>query len=273
MGRTPPGVIPQYRLLAYRSLDITYEQVAMAPQITPELRAIGETMRHAGQPRIIRKRTVTNPHDATERVSHDVIQEEHTLPYGPESDLTKSWPLYLQSSEHPDARKVLLAYHSLTHSMRLACPVEAFCVAAGVGPLSILGIITGEIVRRGAQARNIIAMANQPRVVQKMVDVALTDGGFEDRQLLAKATGFLPAAKGAQISIHTSANASSQAATPVAIVAPAPEQTTRRLATKLNEMRGLPAAPTEPQVIDIPAREAITVDAVDADYDSSDDDE
>jgi hypothetical protein len=231
------------RARAYPFLGITAEEVAVAPQITPQLREIARTIRRAGQPKRIRRNKIVNSGvDSTTQTTVSVtIDDEHAAPYGPGADLPRSWPHYLSSDDHADARKVLLAYHSIPHYCRDVLPIEAFCVAAKVSPLSILGILVGSIVRMGAAARTVIAMVNQPRVVQKSVEMALTDDGIADRELLAKATGFLPTPKGAQTIVNVAANANA-AATAQSASAPPPEQTVRTLVDLFNEARGLPPA-------------------------------
>jgi hypothetical protein len=85
-------------------------------------------------------------------------------------------------------------------------------------------------------------------VVEKSVEMALTDGGIEDRMLLGKATGFLPTPKGSRTIVNVEANANAQSNPQVLVAAPPPEQTIRRLVDRLNEARGLPpvAAPALP---------------------------
>lgn len=233
------------RARIYSLLGVTVEEVAVATQITPDLREIAKTIRRAGQPKRVRRSKVVNSGvDSTTNTTINVaIDEETPPPYGPGADLPTAWPHYLASDDHPDAKKVLLAYHSIPHYCRQLLSIEAFCVAAKVSPLSILGILVGTIVRKGASGRTIIAMVNQPRVVQKSVEMALTDEGIADRELLAKATGFLPSPKGAQTIINVDNKSSANAnATAASVSAPPPEQTVRTLVDMFNEARGLPPA-------------------------------
>lgn len=234
------------RARIYSLLGITAEEVAVATQITPDLREIAKTIRRAGQPKRTRQsRKIISSDNGTNRTSGSettvILNDEIPPPYGPGADLPTAWPHYLASDDHPDAKKVLLAYHSLPHYCRHLLSIEAFCVAAKVSPLSILGILVGTIVRKGASGRTIIAMVNQPRVVQKSVEMALTDEGIADRELLAKATGFLPSPKGAQTIINVD-NKSSATAQAASVAAPPPEQTVRTLVDMFNEARGLPPA-------------------------------
>jgi len=207
-----------HRLKAYSELGITEEAVASGIQITPQLKAIAAVIRRAGQPK--------------------VQKTEHTPPYGPGSDVAKSWPWYLATSDSPDSKKVLDIYYAHLKVHRRLLPVEAFCLAANVSPLRVLELITGCCVRLGAQASTIIAAVNHPRIVEKAVEMALTDAGHDDRKDLHQAVGFLPTAKGTNIHISQIANAqSSSASTP----APPPEQTIRRMVIRFNDAKQLPA--------------------------------
>ncbi len=102
----------------------------------------------------------------------------------------------LQSSDDPEARKVLDVYLSVPESYRRLLPVEAFCLAAGVSPWRVLESITVVAVRQGAQAAAIIAAVVHPRVVEHTIHIALNSPD-EKKQLhaqtmLHKAMGFLP---------------------------------------------------------------------------------
>ena len=54
-----------------------------------------------------------------------------------------------------------------------------------------LDAITVATVRRGAMASAIVAAVNQPRVVQKTIDIALTDEGVRERIAFHKASGWI----------------------------------------------------------------------------------
>lgn len=262
---------------AYTRLNITAASVACAPQITPQLAMIEKTLKRAGQPRTIRKQTIPHPDDSTERVQREVIEESYAAAYGPGSDLRSSWPLYLSASEHSDARRVLSTFHSLPRELRRVVPIEAFCVAAAVSPISILEQLFLVCVRQGAQASSLIASINQPRVVEKSVEMALTDDGIDDRTLLARATGFLPSPSGSRTVVNVAANASAAAAAKsdavaAPVLAPPPEQTIRRLVDRFNDAKALAEAPANNIPIPIaPVIDAdyanVTVNRFDADVD------
>jgi hypothetical protein len=97
----------------------------------------------------------------------------------------------LAESNDPSAIKVQSAYLTIPQSYRRLLPAEAYCHSAGISPWVLLEAITVAAVRRGVMASAIVAAINQPRVVQKTVEMALTDDGIRDRMALHKATGFL----------------------------------------------------------------------------------
>lgn len=99
---------------------------------------------------------------------------------------------YLLFSKDPEARKVANVYLSVPESYRRLLPAEAFCRAAGVSPWQVLEIIAGIAVRLGAMASAIVASGMMPRIVDRTVDIALTDEGHTARALLFKAYGLLP---------------------------------------------------------------------------------
>jgi hypothetical protein len=224
---------------AYEKLGVRVEDVRKQPQITPQLKAIAAVIRRAGQQRVTHK-LVSQHGDAVDikRVT------EHVPPYGPGSDIARSWPWYLDSSADPEARKVLDVYYAMPRTLARILPVEAFCLSVAVSPLRILEILTATAVRLGAQASMLVAAVSHPRVTQKTVEMALTDEGTEDRATLHKATGFLPTPRGAQTNITIAQNASAQAnAQAASVTAPPPEATIRRMVNRFNDARGTPALP------------------------------
>lgn len=230
---------------AYSKLGVSERDVVSGPQITPQLKIIAKTIQRAGQPHVTRRVSQVGGHGhATVEVAEDT---HHAAPYSPGADLLTSWPTYLHATDDADARKVLLAYYDLPKYARDTLPIEAFCCAATVSPLRILELITGACVRMGAQASTIIAAVNHPRIVEKTVEMALTDEGTEDRATLHKHAGFIPVGGGAKTQINIQQNANSSAsAQSVAVPPPPPEQTVRRLVERFHEARGLPAIDATP---------------------------
>jgi hypothetical protein len=199
-------------------LGVTPAMILAVPQITPQLRMIARTIRGSSDSRV---------------------------PYGPGTDLLRSWPNYLEATTDVECQRVRQVYYGLPRVHRSGLPIEAFCVAAGVSPLHVLEALTATVMRLGVQASSIIASVNHPRVVQKSIDVALTDDGVRDREMLHKHANFLPTPAGARTNIVVTQNASATAAAQAA-TAPPPEQTIRRLADRFNLARALPAEVTTP---------------------------
>lgn len=266
MGDRGRPMLPQNQLsiMVTRSytlkvLGITEEQIASAPKITTQLKMIASVIRRAGQPRVTRKIIDSNgvaiKISPTGGISPTTVVDDtrYLPPYGPGSDVERSWPWYLETSAEPDARAILEKYYSIeARAHRRSVPIEGYCLAAGVSPIRALEIITATCVRLGAQASTIIAAVNHPRVVQKTVEMALTDEGTEDRATLHKATGFLPSPKGAQTSIQIVQNAQHQSNVSQEIrAAPPPEQTIRTLVNRFNEAKTLPASVQHSVIPDI----------------------
>jgi hypothetical protein len=269
------------RLQAYNQLGVTPNAVARGVQITPQLKAIAAVIRRQGMPRVTRRIVESSSGVAINKNGQmkdvDVVEDtRHVPPYGPGSDVARSWPWYLEASDHDDARKILDAFYSIPSSrVRKLLPIEAFCHSASVSPLRALELITATCVRLGAQASTMIAAVNHPRVVEKTVEMALTDSGTEDRATLHKATGFLPTPKSAQTSISIVQNAQANANAAVASVpAPPPEQTIRRLVNRFNDARQLPeqsSAIPMPQMEGVEEAELVPVEIETEREDSEDD--
>lgn len=195
--------------------------------ITPSLRDISGTIRRSA-----RERTQLNKRLPLDRQ----LPVEHAMPYGISADLLNSWPQVIAMSDDPRVLAVLAAYRRLPKGLAKHFPIEGFCVAANFPPSQLLIEITNILARQSAAASAIITAVNQPRVIQKTVDMALTDEGFADRKLFHTATGFLPTnKKGIVIT-----NNMPQAAAPiqnVMVVAPNPENVLKGAVSALHEQR------------------------------------
>lgn len=255
--------------LAYQHLGVTREDVALAPQITPQLRSIVKTIRRAGQQRRTRRLVSTSAAGAvsTSPAVSVVEDTEHTGPNAPGADLLTSWPYYLAAIDDASIRKLCQLRRSTPHPLARLVPIEAFCVAVGVSPLRVIELLVAAVVRQGAQASSIIAAVSHPRVVQKTVEMALTDDGIDDRDTLHRAVSFLPTPKGNTTIINNTPIAHASSSAQAAAVAPPPEQTIRRLSDRFNEARlaatphiaALPAAPADAATDPVPAVPAVPV--------------
>ena len=155
---TETGQTAYKRELAYRHLGIDPKDVQYVPFLASQLRRIARTVCGA---------------------------DKHGPPATPVRALD-----YLESSEDPEARRVVDVYLSVPVSYRRLLPPEAFCHAAGVSPWRVLEIITLVTVRQAAQASAIVAAVMHPRVVEKTVERALQAGGTRERMMLHRAVGF-----------------------------------------------------------------------------------
>jgi len=158
--RTSAGQTDYKRELAYQRLGINPKDVQCIPFLAAQLRRIA---------RIVR---------------------------GVDKDSTPTAPVgaldLLQWSEDPEARKVLEVYNLVPESYRRLLRPEDFCHAAGVSPWRVLECITAAAVRLGAMGSAIVASIVLPSVVEKTIEIALTDGGDRARTTLLRATGFMP---------------------------------------------------------------------------------
>jgi hypothetical protein len=161
---------------------------------------------------------------------------------------------YLRLSDKADAIAFLSAYDTdtLTATDRAVLPLEAYCAAAKIHPMSILEILVGTLVRLGAHESAAIAAIHQPMVVAKTVEQAL-EGHIGSQNILHKATGFLPSPKGSQttIQIQQSQSQDQRQAAVTAVPAPPPEQTITRLVDRFNDARVLPESTSGESVPDI----------------------
>jgi hypothetical protein len=200
---------------AYAKLGVTPEQVRAVPTITHHLRRLAKAIKVTG---------VSVPRD----------------------------PLYyLRASDDPAVRRVLEARDSIPFTCNRLLPWEAFCVKAGVPPIRLVQAMTDVCKVMSKQFATVIAAVNHPAVVEKTVEIALTDEGQKDRETLHKHAGFILPEGGrhqpvnVQVTQNTSAVANADAKV-AAVIAPTPETTVRRLANRLNEVRGFPPAREAP---------------------------
>jgi hypothetical protein len=205
---------------AYTRLGVKEADVLAAPRVTPALRQIARQLQ-----RVAMQKDPANPNAAKLAIASFPVS-----PY-----------YYLHATSEPDAVKVLAAYYSIPAYLRRPLPVEAFCLAAGVPTNRVLEIVVATATRLGAQASDLIAAVAHPRVVEKTIEMALTDDGHRDRETLHKHAAFLPRPAGQSVRVNVTQNTQATAQATV-VAAPPPEQTIRRLVDRFNDARALPAA-------------------------------
>jgi hypothetical protein len=145
----------------------------------------------------------------------------------------------LARTNDPSAERFMNAWDALDASEQQARgTADAICNRAGLAPIELLGIVADAAYRVAMYAAQIKAALALPSIVERSVDVALTDKGIADRKMLFQHSGFLPTPSGAQTNIAMVQNSQLNATTqPVITVAPRPEETLCRLSDGLNDSR------------------------------------
>lgn len=205
----PTAASTARRNAAFATLKIAPETVRLQPPITAQLRMLSERLK------------------------------KRNLPSSP--------IFYLKAAGSPEAQRILSLYYSLPRDQRDLVPLEGYSLAVGLKSTDLLDLLIHTVTTFSRQQSAMTAAANQPRIVEKSVEMALTDDGIDDRTLLAKATGFLPTPSGPRTVVNNnlSASASSKAESSpqIAVIAPPPETTIRRLVDRFNDGKMLPVAP------------------------------
>jgi hypothetical protein len=109
---------------------------------------------------------------------------------------------YLRGSQDEEASKLLYVYDNLSDKEKQHLTFEDFCVASGVRSEDMLASIVKNVVPQSEKISAIMAAKFHPAVVQKTYEMAMTDRGIKDRELLHKHAGFIPVPKGAQIAVQ-----------------------------------------------------------------------
>jgi hypothetical protein len=107
---------------------------------------------------------------------------------------------------------------------------DAICEQLGIVPLDLLKAAAGAAVHFSASTATILAAAALPSIVERSIEVALTQKGTADRKMQLQHSGFLPVPAGTNIAIVQS----NVAAQPVVVAAPSPEQTIRRFTQRFH---------------------------------------
>ena len=205
-------------------LQITKEQLLAVPQITPHLEHIMSSLAARGLP----------------------------------SDI---W-YYMEASPAPDVRKVLFLRKQLRKQAQKYFSIEMFCAASGINdPQDILQAVIRTIDRLNRYNASLRISSAQPEVVQKTIDVAMTDGGDRARELYMKVSGLLPQSRGPHTTIQVNQNASATSSPQAIVVQATPaESTIKRMADQLNAYRQLTQQVTEPSSITESVQDSILVE-------------
>jgi hypothetical protein len=137
----------------------------------------------------------------------------------------------LARASDPDAARFLDAWDAASGepSGRTA---DAICGQLGIVPLDLLKAAASATIRFSTYTAQILAAAALPSIVERSIEVALTQKGTADRKMQLQHSGFLPVPAGSQTNI---AIMQSNVAQPVVLVAPPrPEETIRRLTQRFH---------------------------------------
>jgi hypothetical protein len=133
------------------------------------------------------------------------------------------------------AARFLDAWDALEVSEQLsAAAADAVCEQIGLAPLDLLKAVADATIRFAMYTARLRAAVAMPSIVERSIEVALTDQGVADRKMQLQHSGFLPTPAGSQTNI---AIMQSNAPQPAVVPAPKPEETIRRLSERLNAVR------------------------------------
>jgi hypothetical protein len=151
----------------------------------------------------------------------------------------------LARTNDPRAERFMDAWDALDASEQQARgTADAICERAELDSLELLGVVAEAAFRCAMYTAQIKAALALPSIVERSVDVALTDDGVADRRMLLLHCGFLPTPKGSQVAIAITQNTQTHPTERAVVVsAPRPEDTIRTLVDRFNEARGLPPVP------------------------------
>lgn len=89
-------------------------------------------------------------------------------------------------------KQMLEKWDSTSRGEQLLIPLEELARTYNITPGELLGKVTQVAYEHNTDISNYMAAVMQPDVVKKTIDMALTEEGFKDRELLHKHSGFTP---------------------------------------------------------------------------------
>lgn len=109
----------------------------------------------------------------------------------------------LKFSKHPDAQKLLEFCERLKWITREQVPLEALCLAAGVDTTTIAGALITAARDVSRMESALITMREHPNMVEATARWGqMFADNAKDREMMHKAVGWLPAAKGSSINLN-----------------------------------------------------------------------
>jgi hypothetical protein len=133
------------------------------------------------------------------------------------------------------AARFLDVWDALDESEQLS-GAAADDICEQIGLLDLLKAVADATIRFSIYTARLRAAFAMPSIVERSIEVALTEKGAADRKMQLQHSGFLPIPVGSQTNIAIMQ--SNTAAQPIVITAPKPEETIRRLSDPLNSIRG-----------------------------------
>lgn len=112
----------------------------------------------------------------------------------------------LRGDDSEEAQDFIEKWDSVSDSDRAQLSVEEIALAADITSRRLLETVTGALLQQAQDITKLIVATSQPRIVEKTVEMALTDKGFGDRELFHKATRFLPTPKGSETTVNVQQN-------------------------------------------------------------------
>jgi hypothetical protein len=138
----------------------------------------------------------------------------------------------LARASEPSAASFLDAWDALGASgVPSGRTADAICEQLGIIPLDLLKAAASATIRFSTYTAQILAAAALPSIVERSIEVALTQKGTADRKMQLQHSGFLPVPARSQTNI---AIMQANAAPPVVVAAPRPEETIRRLTQRFH---------------------------------------
>lgn len=144
----------------------------------------------------------------------------------------------LRSNPDEDAQKFIKAYDSVSVSDMKFVGIEEIAIACGIGIKRLGEVAFSSLLQQSQTAAAIIAATSHPEVVKKTVQVALSDRGTREREMMLIAGGTLPSPKGIVIN-NRNQQANVNAPAEAAQKAVVPEDISAELPTMDNDIRAL----------------------------------
>jgi hypothetical protein len=94
---------------------------------------------------------------------------------------------------------ILEDWDRMKPALRNAANLDALCEAHGVDPTHFISVAREAEIRFRDNVSVILAALSLPSVVQKSIEMALTDKGVKDRKMLFQHSGFLLQPKASQV--------------------------------------------------------------------------